>query len=59
MRKVMRYRMKDVGRKGHHYLEIAVRTGVGPRGGKTTGKLVTKADLQKRVKKMIASRWKK
>jgi hypothetical protein len=34
-RKVKRYGAKDVGRKGHHYIRIAVLTGKGRRGGTT------------------------
>ena len=48
-RHIKRVRMVDVGRKGHHYLEVDVLTGVGPRGGKTVAHLVTKKALQKRA----------
>ena len=56
MRKTLRYRIKDVGRPGHHYVEIKVLSGKGPRGGTTVGTLITKAELQRRVKNMWAKR---
>ena len=49
--KVLRYRTKDVGRPGHHYVTIAVLKGKGVRGGRTVGRLVTKAQLKSRVNK--------
>ena len=37
----MRVRVKDVGRKGHHYIKVGVRRKKGKRGGRTVriGKL--------------------
>lgn len=49
--KAVRYRIKDVGRKGHHYLQIAVKRTKGKRGGRTVGKLITKKELRKRARK--------
>lgn len=59
VRRVLRYRMKDVGRPGHHYLEIKVLKGEGPRGGRTEAKLITHADLSKRIKHMVSVRKRK
>jgi len=47
-RKVVRHRVVDVGRKGHHYLLVAVKTGKGKRGGKTEARLVEYKKHRKR-----------
>ena len=49
--KVLRYRIKDVGRPKHHYLQIAVLKGKGVKGGRTVGKLISKEELDKKIKK--------
>ena len=53
--KPIKYRVKDVGRKGHHYLEVAVLEprgkGKGVRGGSTVGKLVSRRTIVKNVNK--------
>ena len=49
--KIIRYRIKDVGRKGYHYLQIAVVKQKGKRGGRTIATLITKRELEKRIKK--------
>jgi len=48
-RKVKATRVIDVGRKGHHYLQVDILTGKGPRGGKTSAKLITKKELVDRL----------
>lgn len=48
---MVRYRIKDVGRKGHHYLQVRAGRKKGKRGGYTKGTLVTKAELRKRIAK--------
>ena len=50
-RKIIRYRIKDVGRKGHHYLQIGVTKRKGKRKGRTIATLITKRELQRRIKK--------
>jgi len=50
-KKVLRYRIKDVGRPRHHYVQVYVLKGKGVRGGRTVGKLITEAELKKRVAK--------
>jgi len=50
-KKVLRYRIKDVGRPKHHYLLVHVLRGKGVRGGRTVGKLITEAELKKRAAK--------
>ena len=47
-KKVIRYRVKDVGRKGHHYLLIKVHKGKGKRGGTTKDELVEYKKSHKR-----------
>ena len=47
-RKVLRYRVIDVGRTGHHYLLIAVKKGKGKRGGRTEAELVRYKKHRKR-----------
>jgi len=51
MAKVIRYRIKDVGRPKHHYLLVHVLRGKGVRGGRTVGKLITREELRKRAAK--------
>jgi len=54
-RKVIGYRVIDVGRPGHHYVRVAVLEprgkGKGVRKGTTVGKLITKKQLQAQIKK--------
>jgi len=54
-RKVLRWRIKDVGRPKHHYVRVAVLEprgkGKGVRKGTTVGKLISRKELQAQVKK--------
>ena len=56
MAKPIRYRMVDVGRPGHHYLEVAVYKQAGPKGGHTKGHLITAAEMKARALHMLKSR---
>jgi hypothetical protein len=47
---ILRYRIKDIGRPKHHYLQIEVRKKIGKRGGRTVGKLITYSELVRRIK---------
>lgn len=49
--KIIRYRIKDVGRKGYHYLQIAVVKQKGKKGGRTIATLITKKELERRIEK--------
>lgn len=54
--KPIRYRMIDVGRPGHHYLQISVSKQAGPMGGHTTGKLIGATEMKNRAIKMLKSK---
>jgi len=48
--KPLRYRALDVGRPGHHLLLVEVNRKAGPRGGHTTGKLMTEMQFSDLIK---------
>jgi len=54
--RVIRYRMKKV--KGH-LIQIRVHKKRGPRGGRTTGRKVTKAEMKRRARKAIRTKRKR
>jgi hypothetical protein len=55
-RRVKRYRILDVGRPGSHYLQVAAKSGRGPRGGTTTGRLISRRELLARLVKARAAK---
>jgi hypothetical protein len=54
--KPIRYRIMDVGRPQHHYLQISVYPTAGKQGGRTTGRLITKKEFKERTRKRLKHR---
>jgi hypothetical protein len=49
--KPIRYRIMDVGRPQHHYLQISIYPTKGKKGGRTTGRLITTKEFKARTRK--------